>query len=145
MSQIKFIPNVVAILINEKTGKKRFIEGKNLVTNGGDRYYAEGAVGSPAVAMQGFQLGSDPASADVAKGDTEKHTSCIRVPNGGSFSGYIRKEQQPLASRRCLRGLIRDQVVNFLFGKISNGLLGLAKGVAKPSHGGSHTIDGPDV
>lgn len=71
MNEMKFIPNVVAILINEKTGRKKFIEGKNLVTNDGDQYYAEGAVGSPSKAMIGFHLGSDPASADVAKGDTD--------------------------------------------------------------------------
>ena len=71
MNEMKFIPNVVAVLINEKTGRKQFIEGKNLVTDDGDQYYAEGAVGSPSKAMVGFQLGSDPASADVAKGDTD--------------------------------------------------------------------------
>lgn len=48
---MNFVPNVLAVLMNERTGKKQFIEGKNLVTNGGDQHYAEGAVGAPSVGM----------------------------------------------------------------------------------------------
>ncbi len=71
MSKIKMSGNCIAVLSNIKTGSKELFFAENLVTNGGDQYYAEGGVGSPSVAMQGMHLGSDPASGDVAKGDTD--------------------------------------------------------------------------
>jgi hypothetical protein len=62
---------VLAVLENQKTGKIRRYFGKNLVTNDGDEYYATSVPGSASWDVVGMRLGSDPASADVAKGDTD--------------------------------------------------------------------------
>jgi len=75
----------LAVLRNTKTGEVKKFHGKNLVTDDGDQYYAEGAVGSPSFAMQGFQLGSDPASADVAKGDTDVNSYLASKATDGSY------------------------------------------------------------
>ena len=44
---------------------------KNLVTDNGDLYYAEAAMGSESWTPTGFRMGTDPASADVAKADND--------------------------------------------------------------------------
>ena len=85
MSKIKMSGNCCAILTNAKTGKQKKFFAENLVTNDGDQYYAEGAVGSPSKAMQGFQLGSDPASADVAKTDTDVNSYLASKATDGSY------------------------------------------------------------
>lgn len=62
---------VIAVLENIKTGKIQRFYGKNIVTDDGDEYYATAVPGSASWAVTGMRLGSDPASADVAKGDTD--------------------------------------------------------------------------
>jgi hypothetical protein len=53
------ICNVVSILRNVITGKERVIFGANIITNDGDQYYAEAAVGSPSVfTVAGIRLGT---------------------------------------------------------------------------------------
>ena len=85
MSKMKLSGNCVAVLRNAKTGEIRRFTAENLVTDDGDQYYAEGAVGSPSKAMQGFQLGSDPASADVAKADTDVNSYLASKATDGTY------------------------------------------------------------
>jgi len=62
---------VVAVLENRITNKKRFFATRNLITTDGDTYYAEASMGSESWSVAGMRLGWDPASADVAKADTD--------------------------------------------------------------------------
>jgi len=62
---------VIAVRENKKTGRKDTYVTKNLVTQDGCQYYAEAVPGSASWAVAGMRLGSDPASADVASGDTD--------------------------------------------------------------------------
>jgi hypothetical protein len=64
--------NVVAMLKDEKTGKMRYIPGANVVTNDGDQYYAEAAVGSPSWAVAGMRLGTGGTA--PSKTDTDVTT-----------------------------------------------------------------------
>ena len=61
----------VAVRRNQITGKIDKFFGKNIVTNDGDQFYAEASMGSESWSVVGMRLGSDPASADVAKDDTD--------------------------------------------------------------------------
>lgn len=62
--------NIVAVLENVETGKKRYIPGANIVTNDGDIYYAEeGAGEATSDTVVGFRLGNNPAA--VNKADTD--------------------------------------------------------------------------
>lgn len=70
--RISIIGKVVAVLENKKTGKKRIIHGLNVVTDKGDKYYAQSAVAEAPTddfdgASSGLRLGSDntaPTKAD---------------------------------------------------------------------------------
>jgi hypothetical protein len=64
--------NVVAMLKDEKTGKVRYVPGANVVTNDGDQYYAEAAVGSPSWAVAGMRLGTGATA--PSKTDTDVTT-----------------------------------------------------------------------
>ena len=62
--RISIIGKVVAVLENKKTGKKRIIHGLNVVTDKGDKYYAQEACGEAPDddfdgASSGIRLGSD--------------------------------------------------------------------------------------
>ena len=61
----------VAVRRNKITGKIDKFFGKNIVTNDGDQYYAEATCNSESWSVVGMRLGWDPASADVAKADTD--------------------------------------------------------------------------
>lgn len=61
---ISIIGRVVAVLENKKTGKKKIIHGVNIVTDQGDKYYAQSACGETPTddfggASSGLRLGSD--------------------------------------------------------------------------------------
>jgi len=70
--KISIIGKVVAVLENKKTGKKKIIHGLNIVTDKGDKYYAQSAVAEAPTddfdgASSGLRLGSDntaPTKAD---------------------------------------------------------------------------------
>ena len=67
--------NILIILKNEKTGEERVIEGKNIVTNDGDAYYAQAACGETPdddFSAGGIRLGTGFTSAD--KDDTDVDT-----------------------------------------------------------------------
>lgn len=65
--------NIVAVLENVHTGERKVIPGKNIVTNDGDKYYAQSACGETPTndfdgASSGLRLGSDnttPTKADT--------------------------------------------------------------------------------
>lgn len=62
--KISIIGKVVAVLENKKTGKKKIIHGLNVVTDQGDKYYAQSACGEAPTddfdgAASGLRLGSD--------------------------------------------------------------------------------------
>ena len=78
---------VIAVRINRKTGQVDRFTGKNLVTNDGDQYYAEAVVNSESFPVLGMRLGSDPASADVAKTDTDVN-SFLTGSNQDIDAGY---------------------------------------------------------
>jgi hypothetical protein len=78
---------VLAVKQNIKTGRQEFIFGKNIITNDGDQYYAEASVGSESWSVAGMRMGSDPASADVAKGDTDVN-SFLAGTNKAIDAGY---------------------------------------------------------
>ena len=63
--------NIVAILRNED-GSESFIPGANIVTDDGDQYYAEGAVGTPSWAVAGLRLGTGVSA--PTKSDTDVTT-----------------------------------------------------------------------
>lgn len=62
--------NVHAILKSKDT--YIYIAGKNIVTNDGDQYYAEGAVGTPSWSVAGMRLGTGTTA--PAKTDTDVTT-----------------------------------------------------------------------
>ena len=62
---------VVCVLTDQFGRPISRAESENIVTNDGDQYYAEASMGSESWAVTGMRLGSDPASADVAKADTD--------------------------------------------------------------------------
>jgi|GEM_PF-1317076 hypothetical protein len=64
--------NVAAVLRNVHTGAFRVVFGANLVTNDGDQYYAEAAVGSPSWSVAGMRLGTEATVAE--KTDTDVGT-----------------------------------------------------------------------
>ena len=78
---------VVAILKNKRTGNQYKFVTRNLVTNAGDQYYAEASVGSESWSVVGMRLGWDPASADVAKADTDVN-SFLTGTNQNLDAGY---------------------------------------------------------
>ena len=64
------VANVVAVLQNVETGKKRYFLGANIVTNDGDTYYAqEGAGEATDDSIAGMRLGTDNTAA--TKSDTD--------------------------------------------------------------------------
>jgi len=63
--------NVVAV-IEREDGSEEYIPGANIVTNDGDQYYAEAAVGSPSWSVAGLRLGTSNTA--VAKTDTDVTT-----------------------------------------------------------------------
>ncbi|MBA7659172.1 hypothetical protein ES703_67145 [subsurface metagenome] len=70
--KISIVGKVVAVLENKKTGKKKIIHGFNVVTDKGDKYYAQSAVAETPdddfdAAVGGLRLGSN--NAEPAKGD----------------------------------------------------------------------------
>jgi len=72
--QISIVGKVIAVLENKKTGKKKIIHGFNIVTDKGDKYYAQSAVAEApsddfdAVAG-GLRLGSDNTAPTKADND----------------------------------------------------------------------------
>lgn len=67
--------NIVAVLM-KADGTEEYIPGANIVTNDGDQYYAEGAVGAPSWSVAGLRLGTDNTAptktdTDVTVVDTE--------------------------------------------------------------------------
>lgn len=68
----KSVCNVVAMLRDERTGKTRLVPGCNVVTNGGDQYYAEAAAGTPSWSVAGMRLGTDNTT--PTKSDTDVTT-----------------------------------------------------------------------
>lgn len=80
------ICNVAAVLRNVKTGLERVILGSNIVTNDGDQYYAEAAVGSPSVfSVAGMRLGTGTSA--VSKSDTDV-TTFLSGSGKATKSGY---------------------------------------------------------
>jgi len=72
--EIQIIGRVIAILENKKTGHKRIIHGLNVITNDGDKYYAQSAVAEAPTddfdgASSGLRLGSDNTAPDKADDD----------------------------------------------------------------------------
>lgn len=59
--------NVIAVL--NSLDKSIFIIGKNLITDAGDQYYAEGAVGNPSWTVNGMRLGTGTTT--PSKTDTD--------------------------------------------------------------------------
>lgn len=80
--------NIVAVLDNQATGHKRRFYGRNIVTNDGDQYYAEAAVGAGTVlTVQGMNLGTS------ATAPSKTDTNVLGIIAGGSAiidSGYPR-------------------------------------------------------
>lgn len=69
----KSICNVVALLEDIKTKKKRYVPGANIVTNPGDLHYAElGAGETPTNTYVGMRLGTSATA--VGKTDTDVNT-----------------------------------------------------------------------
>ncbi len=66
------IPNGFAVLENIKTGRRRLIPLANIVTNAGDQYYAEAAVGAPSWSVAGMRLGTGTNA--PTKNDTDVTT-----------------------------------------------------------------------
>lgn len=62
--------NVIAVLGSKD--KRFFIVGKNIVTDAGDQYYAEAAVGSPSWTVAGMRLGTGTTA--PTKTDTDVST-----------------------------------------------------------------------
>lgn len=62
--------NVLAVLCSKD--KRFYIVGKNLVTNDGDQYYAEAAVGTPSWSVGGMRLGTGTTA--PTKTDTDVTT-----------------------------------------------------------------------
>lgn len=82
--------NIVAVLIGSdgKVKERHVFEGKNLVTDGGDQYYAEAIVASGSVMIiGGMNLGS--AATAPAKGNTNVG-SIIANGSAAISSGYPR-------------------------------------------------------
>ena len=63
--------NIVAVL-TKSDGTEEYIPGANIVTDNGDQYYAEGAVGTPSWAVAGLRLGT--AITAPTKTDTDVTT-----------------------------------------------------------------------
>jgi hypothetical protein len=75
---------ILIILTNTQTGKKRIIEGNNIVTNGGDKYYAQMACGETPdddfdAAGAGIRLGTGFTSADKDDTDVDTEDSAGRL------------------------------------------------------------------
>jgi carbon monoxide dehydrogenase subunit G len=64
--------NVLALLRDVRTGLLRAVPGCNIVTNDGDQYYAEAAVGTPSWSVAGMRLGTDNTT--PTKTDTDVTT-----------------------------------------------------------------------
>lgn len=70
---ISILGRVVAVLENKKTGKKKIIHGVNIVTDDGDKFYAQSACGEAVdddfiAGTSGIRLGDDntpPTKADT--------------------------------------------------------------------------------
>jgi len=72
--ELQIVGRVVAVLENVKTGKKRIIHGLNIITDKGDKYYAQSACGETPDddfdgASSGLRLGND--NTPPAKGDND--------------------------------------------------------------------------
>jgi hypothetical protein len=68
---MKFTGKIVAVLENTKTGETRVVEGKNIVTNDGDIYYAQSAVATgPTNDFDGSNSGLRLGSANTAPNKT---------------------------------------------------------------------------
>jgi len=75
--QISIVGRVVAVLENVKTGRRKIIHGVNIVTNDGDKYYAQMAAAETPTddfdgASSGLRLGSDNTT--PTKSDTDVTT-----------------------------------------------------------------------
>lgn len=60
--------NVVAVL-GHADGSEEYIPGSNIVTDEGDKYYASGAIGTPAWAVAGMRLGTGVTAPGKANTD----------------------------------------------------------------------------
>ncbi len=87
MEQLKLCGNIVVIKENLITGRKETFKSKNIITNDGDQYYAEASMGSESWTPTGFRMGTDPASADIAKADTDVN-SFLAGTNQSADAGY---------------------------------------------------------
>ena len=70
--EIQIIGRVIAVLENKKTGYKKIIHGLNIITDKGDKYYAQAACAETPdddfiAAAAGVRLGND--NTEPAKGD----------------------------------------------------------------------------
>lgn len=76
--EIQIVGRVIAVLENVKTGKKRIIHGVNVITDKGDKYYAQSACGETPdddfdhASTAGLRLGSD--NTEPTKGDDDVTT-----------------------------------------------------------------------
>lgn len=74
--QVKILGQITAVLTNQHTGKKRIYKTRNIVTNDGDKYYAQMACGEApdddfdAVAA-GMRLGTGTTAPDKTDTDCE--------------------------------------------------------------------------
>ena len=78
---------VIVVRENMITGEKKRFVTRNLITNDGDIFYAHKAFGSDYWTPGFFRMGSDPASADVAKSDTDVN-SFLATTNQAIDGGY---------------------------------------------------------
>lgn len=84
--------NVVFVLTNVKTGKKRVFKAKNLVTDAGDLHYAQEIVGETLTnAFDTLELGTAHAGAP-AKGDNRSVvTAFVANSQKGFDTGYPKR------------------------------------------------------
>lgn len=88
VEDVKIVGRVTAVLEDMNTGEKIIIKGKNIVTNGGDKYYAQMSAGEAPTddfASGGCKLGTGVTAA--TKNDTDIETD-IGSSYKTAFSGY---------------------------------------------------------
>lgn len=84
--KLELTGKIVIVIENQETGEKTIIEGRNIVTNDGDKYYAQKSVDeAPDDTFVGLRLGDDdtnPIKADTDVGNFLAGTGQT------TFSGY---------------------------------------------------------